>query len=110
LAPVCFCIPQSFPYLLGDALWALTVFLLFAVILNRAATGKVAILAFGFAAGIEISQIYHAPWIDSIRATTLGTLVLGSVFNWPDFIAYLGGIGAGALAEMAVPLRFRGRE
>ena len=86
----------------GDALWALMVFLALGLIFNRASTGRLALAAYCFAATIEVSQLYHAPWIDSIRATTLGVLVLGSTFNWPDFIAYAVGIGAGAIGEMLV--------
>ena len=50
----------------------------------------------------ECSQLYHAPWIDLIRSTTLGHLVLGSGFIWGDFVAYAIGVGAGALGEIAM--------
>jgi hypothetical protein len=36
-----------------------------------------AAISLAFAFLVEISQFYHAPWIDSIRQTTLGGLVLG---------------------------------
>jgi hypothetical protein len=32
---------------------------------------------------VEFSQLYHAPWIDTIRAARIGALVLGSTFNAP---------------------------
>jgi hypothetical protein len=94
-------LPMSLPLrkYSGDALWALVAFLGFGFVFPRASTGRVALLAYCFAALVEVSQIYHAPWIDSIRATTLGTLVLGSTFNWPDFIAYAVGVALGALGE-----------
>lgn len=91
-------IPMPLRKYSGDALWALTVFLGLGLIFNRTSIGRVALAAYLFAAAIEFSQLYHAPWIDSIRATTFGVLVLGSRFNWPDFIAYAAGIGAGATA------------
>src|SRR5688572_10101869 len=53
----------------------------------------------GFAWSVEYLQLYHAPWIDAIRSTRLGRLVLGSVFNSPDLLAYVIGIALGALAE-----------
>ncbi len=83
----------------GDALWALMVFVGFGFLLPRASTWVVALLALTFAWGVEFSQLYHAPWIDAIRATIPGRLVLGNTFNWPDLPAYAVGIALGALAE-----------
>ncbi|MEI6819324.1 MAG: DUF2809 domain-containing protein [Verrucomicrobiota bacterium] len=83
----------------GDALWALMVFLGFGFLLPRASTLMVALLALTLSWGVEFSQLYHAPWIDSIRATIPGRLVLGNTFNWPDLIAYALGITLGAFAE-----------
>jgi len=88
----------------GDALWALMVFVGFGFLLPRASTLVVALLALTFAWGVEFSQLYHAPWIDAIRATIPGRLVLGHTFNWPDLPAYAVGIALGAWAEW----RFRG--
>ncbi len=83
----------------GDALWALMVFVGFGFLLTRASTLKVALLALTFSWGVELSQLYHAPWIDMIRATIPGKLVLGNTFYWPDLLAYAVGIALGALAE-----------
>lgn len=83
----------------GDALWALMVFVGFGFLLPRASTLMVALLALTFAWGVEFSQLYHAAWIDAIRATLPGRLVLGSTFNWPDLLAYAVGIALGALVE-----------
>ena len=35
------------------------------------------IISLVLAFAVEVSQLYHAPWIDGIRSTTLGGLVLG---------------------------------
>ena len=83
----------------GDALWALLVFLGFGFLLPRLPTRIIALLAMAFSALIEFAQLYHAPWIDSIRETRLGALILGSVFNWPDLGAYAMGIMLGVLCE-----------
>ncbi len=83
----------------GDALWALMVFVGFGFLLPRASTLVVALLALTFAWGVEFSQLYHAPWIDAIRATIPGKLVLGNTFHWPDLPAYAVGITLGAWAE-----------
>jgi hypothetical protein len=100
------------PYFLakygGDALWALVVFLGFGFVFCCSSTVRNALLAVSFSWAIEFSQLYHAPWIDGIRSTRLGHLVLGSVFNVPDLFAYVIGIALGASAEWLFS-RFRAR-
>jgi hypothetical protein len=84
----------------GDALWALMVFVGFGFLLPRASTLVVALLALAFSWGVEFSQLYHAPWIDAVRTTLPGRLVLGTTFNWPDLPAYAVGIALGAWAAV----------
>ena len=86
----------------GDALWALMVFVGFGFLLPRASTLVVALLALTFSWGVEFSQLYHATWLDAVRATVPGRLVLGSTFNWPDLPAYAAGVALGAWAEWRV--------
>ncbi len=51
--------------------------------------------AYAICAGVELSQLYHAPALDTIRATRAGHLVLGSGFDPRDLAAYaLGVLGA----------------
>jgi hypothetical protein len=91
----------------GDTLWALVAFLGIGLLLPRASTGMVAILAMVFSVLIEISQLYHAPWIDSIRRMTLGGLVLGYGFLWSDLACYSVGVGLGVVIESAWKVRVR---
>jgi hypothetical protein len=83
----------------ADALWAWLVFLLIRIVRPQAHIATSAAIAFGFAVVIELTQLYHASWIDEVRATRLGALVLGSVFNWPDIPAYALGVIVGVLIE-----------
>ncbi|MFM7181661.1 MAG: DUF2809 domain-containing protein [Verrucomicrobiales bacterium] len=83
----------------GDAFWALMVFFGFGFLLPRARTAHIALLSLAFAWGIEFFQLYQAPWINSIRATIPGKLILGSTFHWTDLIAYALGIVMGVLWE-----------
>ena len=83
----------------GDALWALMVFIGFGFLFPRASTLNVSLLSLTFSWGVEFSQLYHAPWIDAVRATLPGRLVLGSTFNWPDLPAYALGVAMGAWTE-----------
>jgi hypothetical protein len=94
-----FSLPAAVSKYGGDALWSLFVFLGFGFLLPRSSTRRTAILAILFSFAVETSQLWHAPWIDAVRETRLGALALGSVFHWPDFVAYILGIAIGATAE-----------
>ncbi|MBN8821555.1 DUF2809 domain-containing protein [Spirosoma sp.] len=83
----------------GDALWALMVFLGVGLLFRRWSTRMITLIALLFCVCIEISQLYHAPWIDYLRSTRLGGLVLGFGFLWSDLICYAFGIAAGAVTE-----------
>lgn len=83
----------------GDSLWALVVFLGFGFVFPRSSTVKISLLAIGFAWSVEFLQLYHAGWIDGIRATRLGRLILGNTFNSPDLLAYVVGVAVGAWGE-----------
>ena len=92
-----------FPYFIfkygGDSLWALVVFLCFGFIYPRRSSVRIFFVAICFAWAIEFLQLYHAYWIDGIRATLLGRLILGTTFNSPDLLAYALGIAIGTFAE-----------
>jgi hypothetical protein len=49
---------------------------------------------------VELSQLNHAPWIESIRQTTVGGLILGFGFLWSDLACYAVGVGLGVLGEI----------
>ncbi len=86
----------------GDACWALLVFLLLRLCWPSWPAAAAAAAAFGISAMVEVSQLYHAPWIDAVRATRLGSLSLGYGFLWSDLARYAAGVGLGLLAEVAV--------
>ncbi|MEM5607908.1 DUF2809 domain-containing protein [Bacillus toyonensis] len=94
-----FALPHLLNDYLGDALWALMIFVGFGFLFPKIETKKLAFMNLIFCYGIEISQLYHAPWIDNIRATTIGGLVLGYGFLWSDVVAYTIGVGIGMLCE-----------
>lgn len=56
---------------------------------------------------IEVGQLYQAPWINALRATRLGGLVLGFGFLWSDLVCYALGVmlgwGLDRLRETPVP-------
>ncbi|WP_330362501.1 ribosomal maturation YjgA family protein [[Clostridium] dakarense] len=46
-----------------------------------------------------MSQLYQANWINNIRATTLGGLVLGHGFLWEDLVSYSIGMLLGVVID-----------
>lgn len=83
----------------GDTLWSLMVYWILRLSFpeNKTPTSALAALLFSFA--IELSQICHTPWLDAIRATRLGGLVLGFGFLWSDLICYTTGVAVGILSD-----------
>ncbi len=85
----------------GDLLWAMMIYFGF-----RFLFPSQSLKAFGFALAfcylIEISQLYHADWIDSIRQNRLGGLILGFGFLWSDLVAYSVGILGGFWLEKSI--------
>ena len=86
----------------GDTLWALMLFLIVSFVLAGRPIRQRCGISMALAFAIEFSQLYHAHWIDSIRSTTMGGLVLGFGFLWSDLVCYLVGIAAGALIELTM--------
>ena len=86
----------------GDALWALMVYLLVSTLLPGQRMISRGTVALGLAFLVEVSQLYHATWIDAIRATRLGGLVLGFGFLWTDFVCYTVGVATGVVIEWTV--------
>ena len=95
-------LPKIIELYSGDILWALMVFLLFAFLFNKKSTIFTISQAIIFSYSIEISQLYHAPWIDSIRNTTLGGLILGFGFLWSDLVCYTIGVIIGIIIDIMI--------
>jgi VanZ family protein len=68
-------------------------------LLTQKSSGFVASITLAFSIFIELSQLYHAEWIDAIRHTTLGGLILGFGFLWSDVICYTIGAAMGFVCE-----------
>lgn len=86
----------------GDTLWALMVFLLVSTLLAGRPILVRAAISLALAFLVEISQLYHAPWIDSIRQTTLGGWALGFGFLWTDLVCYSIGSSLGVFIEWLI--------
>ena len=83
----------------GDILWALMIFFLTGFIFSTYTSIRIAIIALIFSFAIEFSQLYQSDWINIIRQTRIGGLILGFGFLWSDLICYTAGILIGLIIE-----------
>lgn len=90
---------------LGDALWAIMFYWIVGAIRPSPARSRRAIVALLGCWGVELSQLYHAAWIDGVRRTTLGHLVLGTDFDARDLAAYAVGIAVALMLERTLRIR-----
>lgn len=81
----------------GDTLWALTAFLLTAALLPRKPVWALALISGLFSLCIELSQLCEAAWLNRLRDTVFGALVLGRGWLWTDLLCYAVGILMGIL-------------
>jgi hypothetical protein len=92
----------------GDTLYATMVFVALGILAPRWSTARLALTALALSVAIEVSQLYHAPWIDAIRRTLPGSLVLGYGFLWSDMACYVAGVALGAGVDVAARLASAG--
>ncbi|MBS3020384.1 hypothetical protein DJFAAGMI_03145 [Comamonas sp. PE63] len=83
----------------GDALWAWVVLLCVAWLRPAITRGKLMAWSLVIAFAIEFLQLYQAPWMQALRANKLAYLVLGNGFDPLDLLAYVVGIGVGAMVD-----------
>jgi hypothetical protein len=74
--------PASVAY---EVLWML---LAFAVIPRKELILRIAVVVCVITCGLEFLQLWHPRWLETLRSTFLGKLILGTSFSWLDFPAY----------------------
>jgi hypothetical protein len=92
-------LPEFIAEYAGDTLWALMVFAIVGFLAPRWSSLRVAAVALAVAYLVEASQLYHAPWIESVRGTRVGGLALGYGFLWSDLVCYTVGVTLGVMLE-----------
>lgn len=83
----------------GDALYAVMVYFIVSFIRPRNKAVNQALIGLVICYAIEFSQLYQAPWINAVRQTLPGRLVLGSGFLYSDLLAYAIGIIAALVLD-----------
>jgi len=93
------------PLFIGDILWATMVYWImrFLFLTKSLKFSVIGSLLFSYA--IEFSQLYQAPWINNIRHTVIGGLVLGETFSWGDMLSYTVGVAIGVVIDLPIMKR-----
>ncbi|MEH7113964.1 DUF2809 domain-containing protein [Neobacillus niacini] len=76
----------------GDVIWAMMVYFGFRFLFVQKRLFIAILLSFLFSFGVEFSQLYQADWINQLRGTVVGALVLGKGFLTVDLFRYTTGI------------------
>lgn len=93
-------LPEFLASYAGDTLWALAAFVGVGVLFPGWPTLRVCAAALLIAFAVELSQLYRSPWLDAIRHTKAGGLILGYGFLWGDLLCYGVGIAVGCILEL----------
>lgn len=91
----------------GDMLWSMMVYFGFRFLLAHKSLFTALWLSFLFSFGIEFSQLHQDDWINQIRDTSLGALILGKGFLTVDLIRYTAGIMTATFLDKATLMFFK---
>ena len=90
--------PDFFTMYFPDTAWTMAVYCAVGLVFCKDARLHFP-AALGVSFLVELSQLWHPPFLETLRATTLGGLVLGYGFLWSDLVCYIVGAGICAVAE-----------
>jgi len=88
----------------GGAAYALFWTLAFAALKPTVPALRLAATMFIVTCGLEFLQAWHPAWLEAIRRTLAGRLILGTTFDWLDFPPYAVGavLGWAAVSVLGV--------
>ncbi len=72
----------------GDILYQIFWLLIFIFIWPKFPPGVIAVAVFCISSFLEFLQLWHPPFLEAIRSTFAGRLLIGTTFSWSDFFYY----------------------
>lgn len=97
-----FLFPEVFGKYPGDVLWSLMVYFGWALFKPTIPPTRIAIYTLITSYLDEFSQLIQVPWLNLIRHTTLGHLILGTGFSWYDIFSYTIGVVIGLFLDIII--------
>lgn len=92
-------IPRLVDLYAGDTLWAAAVVLLLAIVFPLARTRSLILWAAALSLAVELSQLAHPAWLDSLRQVPGVALAIGYDFVWVDLACYATGVLIGGVID-----------
>jgi uncharacterized protein DUF2809 len=86
----------------GDIVYAAFWFFFLQFVRPPLQSGRAALAVFLYCCLIEFSQLLHPPWLEALRQTLPGRLVLGSDFDPMDIAYYAVGVAVAASLSLAI--------
>jgi hypothetical protein len=94
--------PPSLAKYAGSIIWGAMLYMTLAFLLPRLRAPVLLALALAIGAAVEFSQLWHRPWLDDFRRTTVGVLLIGRFFSWWDIVCYGIGMAGAWLYDVAL--------
>ena len=98
-SPAAAMLPDFILVYAGDTLWALMMFLMLGFAFPAARTEALAAAALGICFAVEFGQLIQVEWLERLRSSRAGALVLGRGFLATDLICYAAGVTLGVAGE-----------
>jgi len=86
----------------GSVIWGGMVYFAWAVVRPEQRRHRRTVIAAVIAVTVEFSQLLHTEWLDAVRRTTIGVLLIGRFFSWWDIAAYLIGITVAVMFDWMI--------
>jgi hypothetical protein len=96
------CLPSFIVRFAGDTLWAFALYYLLRLIFPQKKVAWNFLVCLSLSFFVEISQLYQANWMNVIRNTWMGALILGNSFLWTDLICYCTGCVFAGLLDFLI--------
>lgn len=86
---------EWFNFYFGGLLYEVFWCLIIAAIVPKVSKIKIVIIVLIITCSLEFLQLFHHPFLETIRSTFLGRILIGHSFSWYDFPYYIIGCGFG---------------
>jgi len=82
---------------MGGVLYVVFWSLAFCFLLPGVKTRKIAAAVFLVTCLLEIMQLWHPPFLETVRSTFIGVTLIGNSFSWLDLVHYMIGFALSVL-------------
>ncbi|GAB5402604.1 MAG: hypothetical protein Aurels2KO_08350 [Aureliella sp.] len=103
-------LPEIFVANAGDFLWTVAAYLAIAIVCPRLQPLWIGLAALLISVAVEFSQLIDLPWLNALRRTLPGRLLLGKGFVGIDLLRYFAGACTATLLDALLGRWILGRQ